>query len=344
MKALIYDQHGGPEVLQYRDVADPEPGPRDAIIRVAATTINRLDVAQRNGWFTIPGFSLPHISGMDVVGTVIEVGSAVSRVRPGDRVLVNPSMSEVPEGSKLAGMDDLYGVLGVIGGTVAGGYAEQCLAPETHLYPLPDDMSWRHAVVFPTCWMTAHHALFEIGRLKAGETALIHAAGSGVSIAAIQLAGHAGATVLATAGSGEKCAKALELGAQDTCNNRTVDVAAWARDMTGAAGVDLVFDHVGEALWEASLMALKPRGRLVTCGNTSGNSAPIPNLGYLYSMGLKILGSDPFRYQEFGLAWGQYCAGDFQPVVDSVFPLAEGAKAQEKLLSGKFIGKIVLEP
>ena len=340
----MYDQHGGPEVLQYRDVADPEPGPRDAIIRVAATTINRLDVAQRNGWFTIPGFSLPHISGMDVVGTVIEVGSAVSRVRPGDRVLVNPSMSEAPEGSKLAGMDDLYGVLGVIGGTVAGGYAEQCLAPETHLYPLPDDMSWRHAVVFPTCWMTAHHALFEIGRLKAGETALIHAAGSGVSIAAIQLARHAGATVLATAGSGEKCAKALELGAQDTCNNRTVDVAAWARDMTGGAGVDLVFDHVGEALWEASLMALKPRGRLVTCGNTSGNSAPIPNLGYLYSMGLKILGSDPFRYQEFGPAWGQYCAGDFQAVVDSVFPLAEGAKAQEKLLSGKFIGKIVLEP
>ena len=344
MKALIYDQPAGPEVRRYRDVADPEPGPRDVIIRVAATTVNRLDVAQRNGWFTIPGFSLPHISGMDVAGTVIETGSDVAGVRPGDRVLVNPSMSEVPEGSKLAGLDDLYGLLGVIGATVAGGYAEKCLAPETHLYPVPDSMPWRHAVVFPTCWMTAHHALFDTGGLRAGETVLVHAAGSGVSVAAIQLAVQAGATVLATAGSGGKCAKAMELGAEDTCNNRTVDVAAWARDMTGGAGVDLVFDHVGEALWEASLMALKPRGRLVTCGNTSGNTAPIPNLGYLYSMGLKILGSDPYRYGEFGPAWEQYCAGDFRAVEDSVFPLSEGAQAQEKMLSDEFIGKILLEP
>ena len=344
MKALIYEQHGGPEVLRYRDVADPEPGPRDAVVKVAATTVNHLDVAQRNGWFTIPGFSLPHISGMDVAGTVIETGSDVTGVRPGDRVLVNPSMSEVPEGSTLAGLDDLYGLLGVIGATVAGGYAEKCLAPETHLYPVPDSMPWRHAVVFPTCWMTAHHALFDTGGLRAGETVLVHAAGSGVSVAAIQLAVQAGATVLATAGSGEKCAKAMELGAEDTCNNRTVDVAAWARDMTGGVGVDLVFDHVGEALWEASLMALKPRGRLVTCGNTSGNTAPIPNLGYLYSMGLKILGSDPYRYGEFGPAWEQYCAGDFRAVVDSVFPLSEGAQAQEKMLSGDFIGKLLLEP
>lgn len=344
MKALIYEQHGGPEVLRYREVPDPEAGLRDAVIEVAATTLNHLDVAQRNGWFTIPGFTLPHISGMDVVGTVIETGSGVTRVKPGDRVLVNPSMTEVPEGSKLAGMDDLYGVLGVIGGTVSGGYAEQCLAPETHLYPVPDNMSWRHAVVFPTCWMTAHHALFDTGGLKAGETVLVHAAGSGVSVAAIQLAVQAGATVLATAGSGDKCAIAMDLGAEDTCNNRTVDVAAWARDMTGGAGVDLVFDHVGAALWEASLMALKPRGRLVTCGNTSGDSAAIPSLGYFYSMGLKILGSDPFRYGEFGPAWEQYCGGDFQPVVDSVFPLSEGAKAQEKMLRGEFIGKILLEP
>ena len=344
MKALIYEQHGGPEVLRYRDVPDPEPGPRDAVVEVAATTLNRLDVAQRNGWFTIPGFSLPHISGMDVTGTVLETGQEVTRVKQGDRVLINPSMTRVPDGSKLAGMDDLYGVLGVIGGTVAGGYAEQCLAPETHLYPVPDDMTWHHAVVFPTCWMTAHHALFGIAGLKAGETVLVHAAGSGVSVAAIQWAVQTGATVLATAGSSEKCATAMELGAEDTCNNRTVDVAAWARDMTGGAGVDLVFDHVGEALWEASLMALKPRGRLVTCGNISGNSPVITNLAYLYSMGLKILGSDPFRYKEFGPAWEQYCAGDFQAVVDSVFPLAEGAKAQEKMLSDDFAGKILLEP
>ena len=344
MKALLYEQHGGPEVLQYRAAPDPAPGPRDVVLKVALTTINRLDVAQRNGWFTIPGFSLPHISGLDVAGTVLETGTGVTRVKPGDRVLVNPSMSQVPEGSRLAGQDNLYGNLGVIGGNIAGGYAELCLAPETHLYSIPDAMTWQRAVVFPTCWMTAHHALFATARLQAGETVLIHAAGSGVSVAAIQWARHAGATVLASAGSSEKCALAMELGAQDTCNNRTVDVAAWARDMTGGAGVDLVLDHVGESLWEASLMSLKPRGRLVTCGNTSGNRALIPNLGYLFNMGLQILGSDPYRYDEFGPVWEQYCTGDYRAVVDSVFPLPEGGKAQEKLLSGDFIGKILLEP
>ena len=344
MKALIYDRHGGPEVLQYRDEPDPEPGPRDVVVEVAATTVNHLDVIQRNGWFTMPGFSLPHISGMDVAGTVLEVGAQVTRAKRGDRVLVDPSLAEAPEGSKLAGMGDLYGELGIVGGTVAGAYAEKCLAPETHLHPIPADMSWRHAVVFPTCWMTAHHALFDVGRLKAGETVMIHAAGSGVSMAGIQWAKQAGATVLATAGSEKKCRQARELGADHTCNNRAIDVAAWARGRTNGAGVDLVFDHVGEALWEASLFALAPRGRLVNCGGTSGNSPVIPNLGYLYHMGLKILGSDPYRHEEFAPVWAQYCAGDFRAVVDSVFPLTKGGDAQEKLLSGEFFGKIVLEP
>ena len=344
MKALIYEQHGGPEVLQYRNVPEPEPGPRDVVVKVALTTINRLDVVQRNGWFTVPGFSLPHVSGMDVAGTVLATGTRVTRVKPGDRVLVNPSMSEVPAGSKLAGMDDLYGELGVLGSTLPGGYAQQCLAPETHLYTIPDAMPFRRAVVFPTCWMTAHHALFEVARLKAGETVLIHAAGSGVSIAAIQWAKLAGATVLATAGSGEKCKRALALGADQTCNNRTTDVAAWARDKTGGTGVDLVFDHVGEALWEASLLALRARGRIVTCGATSGDSVRLPSLGHIYGMGLQILGSDTFRYREFGEVWKRYCASNFTAVVDSVFPLAAGAQAQEKLLSNDFFGKILLEP
>ena len=344
MKALSYEQHGGPEVLQYRDAPDPEPGPRDVVVQVALTTINRLDVVQRNGWFTVPGFSLPHVSGMDVAGTVLETGARVTGVKPGDRVLANPSMAGAPTGSKLAGMDDLYGELGVIGSTLPGGYAERCLVPETHLYSIPDAMTWQRAVVFPTCWMTAHHALFEVGRLKAGETVLVHAAGSGVSIAAIQWARQAGATVLASAGSGEKCARALELGAAHSCNNRTVDVAAWARDLTGGAGVDLVLDHVGEALWEASLQALRARGRLVSCGATSGDSARIPSLGHLYGMGLQILGSDAFRYREFGQVWKRYCAGDFQAVVDSVFSLPDGASAQEKLLSNDFFGKILLQP
>ena len=212
MKALIYEQPG-PDVLRYIDVADPVVGPRDVVLKVAATSVNHLDVIQRNGWFAMPGFSLPHISGMDVAGTVAEIGDAVTRVKIGDRVIVDPSLTEVPQGSKLSGRGDLYGELGVIGANEDGGYAEKCLVPETHLYRIPDTMSWHQAATFPTAWMTAHHALFDVANLQAGETVMIHAAGSGVSMAGIQWAKRAGATALATAGSAVKCERALELGA-----------------------------------------------------------------------------------------------------------------------------------
>lgn len=344
MKALIYEQQGGVEVLQYREHPNPVPGDRDVVIEVAATTVNHLDAIQRNGWFSMPGFTLPHISGMDIAGTVVEIGSQASRVKIGDRVIVDPSLCEVPEGSKLSGRGDIYGELGVLGANADGGYAEKCLSPETHLYPIPESMSWHQAVMFPTAWMTSHHALFDVAELKAGETLMIHAAGSGVSMAGIQWAKNAGATVLATAGSEEKCAKALALGADYACNNRETDIAAWARGLTNGRGVDVVFDHVGEALWTASMFSMAPRGRLVNCGGTSGDSPKIPSLGYMYHMGLRLLGSDPYRYEEFGAAWKQYCESDFQAVVDSVYPLAEGAKAQEKVLSGDFFGKIILEP
>jgi NADPH:quinone reductase-like Zn-dependent oxidoreductase len=344
LKALLYHQPGGPEVLQYVDVDDPVPGRRDVVVEVAATALNHLDVVQRNGWYTMPGFSLPHIAGMDVVGTVRQIGGEVTRVAVGDRVVVDPSLASVPDGSRLAGMGDPYGELGIIGGTVAGGYAELCLAPETHVHPIPASMSWHHSVCFPTAWMTAWHALFPIGALAAGETVMIHAAGSGVSMAGIQLAKHAGATVLATAGSAAKCERAVALGADHVLNNRTGDVTTWARELTSGAGVDMVFDHVGPALWGSSMFALAPRGRLVNCGNTTGDTATIPSLGFLFHMGIQILGSDPYRYDEFARAWDVYTSHDFQAVVDSVFPLAEGAAAQDKMVRSDFFGKIVLEP
>lgn len=344
MKALLYKSPGGPEVLEYIDIPNPEPGPRDVIVDVAATTLNQLDVSQRNGWFAMPGFTLPHIAGMDVAGTICATGSAVTKCAVGDRVVVDPSLSGVPEGSKLAGRGDIYGALGIIGANADGGYAEHCLVPETHVYKIPDDMSWHHAVVFPTAWMTAHHALITVGKLCAGETVMIHAAGSGVSMAAIQLAKHGGATVLATAGSQKKCDHAIELGADHASINRGTDIATWARDMTQGRGVNMVFDHVGAALWGASLFSLAPRGRLVNCGGTSGDSATIPSLGFMYHMGIQILGSDPYRYEEFAPAWELYCSDDFQSSIDSVYPLRQGAEAQEKMLRGAVVGKIVLEP
>jgi len=344
MKAMLYEQPGGPEVLQYTDVPDPEPGPVDVVIDVAATALNRLDVVQRNGWYTLPGFELPHIAGMDVAGVVSAVGAEVDGVAVGDRVVVDPSLAGVDDRSKLGGRGDLYGELGVIGGTVAGGYAERCLVPASHVYPVPDTMSLEHAATFPTCYLTATHALFDVGKLRAGETVLVHAAGSGVSVAAIQLAVQAGATVYATAGTDEKCERALGLGATAVLNNRTGDVAGWARGLTHGTGVDMVFDHVGTALFGPSLFALGIRGRLVNCGNSSGDEATIPSLGYVFHSGISIIGSDPYRPEEFGPAWQRFCDGDFQVHVDSTFPLAHAAAAQHKLLSNDVFGKILLIP
>lgn len=344
MRAVRYQTSGGPEVLEHVEVADPTPGPLDVVVDVRATALNHLDVVQRSGWFHMPGFAFPHIAGMDVAGVISEVGSEVDGWKVGDRVVVDPALSEVPEGSKLAGMGDVYGVLGIIGATVDGGYAERCLAPASHLHRIPDAMDWHHAVCFPTAWLTAYHSLFPVGHLTAGETLLVHAAGSGVSMAAIQMAKHAGATVLATAGSDEKCERALGLGVDHVLNNRTGDVTAWAMEVTSGRGVDMVFDHVGPALFAASIFSLAPRGRLVNVGNTTGDQATIPSLGFLFHKGISIIGADPYRYHEFAECWALYTAHDFVAPIDSVFPLAEAAAAQEKMLRSDFFGKIVLEP
>jgi NADPH:quinone reductase-like Zn-dependent oxidoreductase len=344
MKAMLYNEVGGPEVFKYIDVPDPEPGAGDVIVDVAATSLNRLDLVQRNGWFQMPGFTLPHIAGMDVAGTVSAVGSAVTDVSVGDRVVVDPSLAGVADTSKLAGRGDLYGDLGVIGANADGGYADKCLAPASHVYRIPDSMPFGHAATFPTAYLTAAHALFDVGELQAGETVMIHAAGSGVSTAGIQLAKQAGAIVLATAGTDEKCERALALGADHVANNRTTDVAGFAREVTHGAGVNMVFDHVGTALFGASLFGLGARGRLVNCGNSSGDEATIPSLGYMFHSGIKILGSDPYRPEEFGPVWDTFCNGDFEVPIDSEFALADAGEAQDKMMQSNFFGKIILRP
>jgi NADPH:quinone reductase-like Zn-dependent oxidoreductase len=344
MKAIRYEGFGGVDVLEYVDVPDPQPGPRDVVVQVGATALNRLDVVQRNGWYQLPGFTLPHISGMDIAGTIVAVGDDVTGVAEGDRVVIDPSMTEVPEGSKLAGYGDLYGVLGVLGGTLDGGYAELCLAPATHVHRVPESMDDVTAAVFPTAWLTAWHALIEVGRLEPGETLLLHAAGSGVSIAAMQIAAWRGARVLATAGGQAKCERALELGVAAACDNRADDVVAFARRETDGRGVDIVFDHVGPALFAPSLFSLRPRGRLVTSGNTTGDQATIPSLGHLFHSGISIIGSDPYRYREFAEAWEVYTSLAPAAVVADELALVDAAEAHRRMESGDFFGKLLLRP
>jgi len=343
VKAARYSGHGGPEVIRYGEVGVPEVGPADVLVRVAACALNRLDVLQRSGVFTLPGFRLPHIAGMDVAGVVVELGRQASGVAIGDRVLINPSLTGVRGDSRFTGVDDRYGELGVIGATVDGGYAEYCAAPASHVHVIPAAFSLDEAACIPTAYLTAWHALIEVGKLVQGETVLIHAAGGGVSSAAIQLARKMGATVLATARSERKLAHAARLGAQHLFNHETGSIAEWARKVTGGRGVDMVFDHVGPALWAASLAALRPRGRLVNCGATSGPLVTL-ELGQLHLLGLQILGSDAYYYEEFERVLSLYWQGGFHTIIDSEFPLAEADQAQRRMEAGELAGKILLKP
>jgi NADPH:quinone reductase-like Zn-dependent oxidoreductase len=341
MKAALHRSHGGPEVLEVVEVPDPTIGPDDVLIAVRAAALNRLDVLQRVGPALIPGFTLPHIAGMDVAGEVIAVGPAVTSVGVGARVVVNPAVQCGECELCRAGDDAFCPDTRVIGGNHPGGLAELLAVPASHVYVIPDGISEVEAATVPTIYSTAWHALFPSGDLRLGESVLIHAAASGVSVAAIQLAKRAGATVIATAGSEPKIEFARKLGADFAFNNRQDDWVAKVREATGGKGVDMVFDHVGPALFQQSLFALRIRGRLVFCGSTTGVNATF-NLPHAYHFGMRLIGADPYSYEEFGRMLAHYWSAGYEPVIDSQFPLDEIAAAQQKLESGDVIGKVVI--
>jgi NADPH:quinone reductase-like Zn-dependent oxidoreductase len=326
-------------------MADPEPGPGDVVIGVRAAALNRLDVIQRIGPPMLPGFTLPHIAGMDVAGEVVAVGDGVTTVGLGDRVLVNPALHCGTCEWCRRGDDGFCSEVRVVGATVPGGYADRCVVPATHLHHLPDWVSYEESATIPTIYSTAWHGLVTVGRLRIGETVMVHAAGSGVSVAAIQLAKHIGARVVASAGTPAKRDLAVKLGADVVVDSRADDVAGAARAATDGRGVDMVFDHVGPALFPASLFALRPRGRLVFCGTTTGTEASF-NLPFAYHFGIQLLGVDPYSYAEFAQMLAAYWDGAFTPVIDSVYPLELTAvqEAQTRLERGDVLGKVLLRP
>ena len=343
MKAVLHRSFGGPEVLEHVELPDPVPGPGEVLVEVRATALNRLDVLQRQGPALLPGFSLPHIAGMDVAGSVAALGPGVTSVAVGDRVVLNPALQCGECEACLAGDDAFCPAVKVVGGNHPGGYAELVVVPATHVHPLPAGMSFEEAAALPTIFSTAWHALVGTARLQIGEWLMVHAAGSGVSVAAIQLAKRMGANVIATAGSARKLELAVRLGADATVNNRTGDIVAAAKEATGGRGVDVVFDHVGPALFQPSLFVLRPRGRMVFCGTTTGTDATF-NLPYAYHFGLQLLGADPYSFAEFGRMLEYVLSGGFDPVIDSTYPLADAAVAHRRLEEGDVFGKVVLVP
>ncbi|MBI2876779.1 MAG: zinc-binding dehydrogenase [Candidatus Tectomicrobia bacterium] len=342
MKAVVFHEHGGLEVLQYEEVPTPPISPTEALVKVRACALNHLDIWVRQGMpkVTIP---LPHILGSDIAGEVAQVGAMVKGFQAGDRVLVAPGISCRNCESCSSGWDSLCDEYAILGYQVDGGYAEYVKVPAENLFHISERWSWEEWAAVPLVFLTAWHMLFTRAGLRPGETVLIHAAGSGVGTAAIQLAKLAGARVITTAGSDEKLAQARQLGADEGINYTQEEFPKAVRQLTHNQGVEVVFEHIGQEVFEKSLACLAKGGRLVTCGATSGPGANL-DLRFLFSRQFSILGSYMGGRRELWEVLRLVETGRVRPVVDSVFPLPEAAAAQERMLSRKIFGKVVLTP
>ena len=340
MKAIVFHQHGEPDVLKYEDAPEPPLRPNDVLVRVKACALNHLDLWVRRGLPNVP-IPLPHIPGSDIAGEIAKIGPGVTSVRVGQKVVLAPLVSCGKCSACLAGLDNHCRQATNLGYMIDGGCAEFVCAPEVNCLPYPENLKWEEAAAIPLVFQTAWHMLITRAQLQPGEDVLILGAGSGVGSAAIQIAKFFGARVIATAGSDEKLSKAKELGADYLINHKSQKIRDEVRRITNKRGVDVVFEHVGTATWEDSLASLTRAGRLVTCGATTGHDAKV-DLRFLFSRQLSLLGSYMGTKSELHTAMKLVAAGRFKPIVDRIFPLAEAGAAHSYLESGSQFGKVVL--
>jgi NADPH:quinone reductase-like Zn-dependent oxidoreductase len=340
MKAVLLECNGGPEKLRPTEVPDPRPAPGEVLVRVRSCALNHIDLWLRKG---IPGQSVtfPHILGCDIAGEIAGLPAPVEGLAEGQRVMLSPGTSCGRCKQCLSGEDNACRRYRILGVHMPGGYAECVRVPAANVIPIPERISFDEAAAFPLVFLTAWHMLVRRAGLRRGEDVLVWAAGSGVGMAAIQVAKHLGARVIATAGSESKLAKARELGADHVVDHHKADVVETVRRVTGKKGADIVFEHVGQASWERSIHALAHRGRLVTCGATTGFEAST-DLRYLFAKQLTLLGSYMGTKADLLEVAALFFEGRFKAVVDSTVPLAEAARAHERLESGAQFGKVVL--
>ena len=331
MKAVRFHQHGGPEVLRYEDAPDPQPAEGRAIVRVRACALNHLDLWERRGLDRVK-LPLPHISGADVAGEVLETGQ---------RVMLQPGLRCGACAPCRRGDDNQCVHYDVLGLRSDGGYAELIAVPLENLIPIPATLDFITAAAFPLTFLTAWHMLVTRGRLREGDVVLVLAGGSGVGQAAIQLARHFGARVFATSAP-EKAARTRALGAEQVFDHYSVDFSKEVRRLTDGRGADIVVEHVGEATWDRSVRALATGGRLVTCGATSGFAASL-DLRHLFARQLSLLGCYMGRFAELDSAAQLLFDGRVTPVIDEVFPLERAADAQRRLENKGQFGKVVLQ-
>ena len=339
MKAVVLREHGGPELLKVEELPVPEPGPGEVRVRIRAVALNHLDIWVRKGG---PAFKLeyPHRLGSDIVGEVDALGPGATG-QVGAKVVVQPGLSCMKCAACLGGHDNLCRWYRILGENAQGGYAEYICVPQVNIAPYPERLDWAHAAAGILTMLTAWQMVVHKARVAPGDTVLVQGAGSGVGVAAIQIAKLYGARVIATAGTDEKCARARQLGADHAVNYATGDFVAEAKKLTGKAGVDAVIEHVGGDTFAASIKAVRNGGRVVTCGATAGFH-PAIDLRHIFFRQVEVLGSTKGSKADLLAVLGHVAAGRLEPIVHEVLPLERAADGHRILEERRAFGKVVL--
>ncbi|MEO5761446.1 MAG: zinc-binding dehydrogenase [Vicinamibacteria bacterium] len=342
MRAALIRTQGGPEVIELAEIDAPKPAPGEAVIRVRACALNHLDLWTRSGR---AGYKppLPHILGNDIAGEIASLpeGIDTSGLNVGQRVMLQPGTSCGRCIACLSGEDMACRKYSILGHGRPGGYAEFVAAPLANLIPIPDSISFENAAAFPLVFLTAWRMLVVRAQVKMGDDVLVWAAGSGVGMASIQIAKMLGARVIATAGGEKKLALAKTLGADAVVDHYTQDVVAEVKKFTGKKGVDVVVEHTGEKTWERSVQSLAHRGRLITCGATSG-PAGATDLRFLFVKHLSLMGSYMGSRADLLAATPHFLSGKLRTLVHATLPLEDAPEAHRMMEASEHFGKIVL--
>ena len=342
MKVSWFHKFGGPEVLVCEETRAPIPGAGEAVVRVRAVGINHVDLDVRDGTSRIP-LAFPHILGREFAGEVAAIGGEASPLKEGDRVWVSCRVPCATCEFCLSGRDNLCERGGYFGMDLPGGYAEFVKVPVSSLQPLPSQVSFQDAAASQIAFGTAWHVLINRGGLRAGNTVLIQAAGSGIGSAAIQVARLAGATIFATASNEQKLQRAKALGAHHLINYSDENFAQRVLELTGGKGVDVVMEHIGGKVFTRSLECLKTDGVIVTVGAHAGEVVPLDIIPF-FRRQLQLIGSKNATLTELRTVMGMVAEGKLKPVIHAAFPLAAAAEAHRVVGSREIFGKVLLLP
>lgn len=339
MKAICFFEHGDIEKLKVQKVPEPEVKDNEVLIKISFSALNHLDLFVLSGWKGL-NLKFPHICGADGTGKIVEIGKEVEGFKVGDEVVINPGISCMKCNYCLMGEHSLCKNFGILGENFDGTFAEYVSVPYYNVEIAPEHLSYEERAAFPLTFLTSYRMLFKKGKVKAGDSVLIHGGGSGVSISSLLLLKEAGCKVFLTTSKEDKIEKLKEIGASEVINYKKENVLKRVLDLTGGEGVDFVIDCAGKETWLTSLRVLKKGGKILTCGATTGPD-PQEEIRLIFWKQIEIIGSTMSSISEFKEMVKFVKEKKIRPIIDSVFPLEEAKEAYKKLKEGRQFGKII---